>query len=53
MNNPLDAGLVVIDETSIVDVILASKLAKAVGPGAHGAYQPPGAPACSAATRCW
>jgi exodeoxyribonuclease V alpha subunit len=33
--NPLDADLVVIDETSMVDVILANKLAKAVAPGAH------------------
>jgi exodeoxyribonuclease V alpha subunit len=33
--NPLDADLVVIDETSMVDVILASKLARAVAPGAH------------------
>ena len=34
-DNPLDADLVVIDETSMVDVILASKLVKAVPPGAH------------------
>ena len=34
-NNPLDANLVVIDETSMVDVILANKLVKAVAPGAH------------------
>jgi exodeoxyribonuclease V alpha subunit len=33
--NPLDADLVVIDETSMVDVILANKLVKAVAPGAH------------------
>jgi exodeoxyribonuclease V alpha subunit len=33
--NPLDADLVVIDETSMVDVILANKLARAVAPGAH------------------
>jgi exodeoxyribonuclease V alpha subunit len=33
--NPLDAQLVVIDETSMVDVILANKLVKAVAPGAH------------------
>ena len=33
--NPLDADLVVVDETSMVDVILASKLIKAVPPGAH------------------
>jgi len=34
-DNPLDADLVVIDETSMVDVILANKLVKAVPPGAH------------------
>jgi exodeoxyribonuclease V alpha subunit len=34
-DNPLDADLVVIDETSMVDVILANKLARAVAPGAH------------------
>src|SRR6201996_6085086 len=34
-DNPLDADLVVIDETSMVDVILANKLVKAVAPGAH------------------
>jgi exodeoxyribonuclease V alpha subunit len=33
--NPLDADLVVIDETSMVDVILANKLVKAVAPGTH------------------
>jgi exodeoxyribonuclease V alpha subunit len=33
--NPLEADLVVIDETSMVDVILANKLVKAVPPGAH------------------
>ena len=33
--NPLDADLVVVDETSMVDVILAGKLIKAVAPGAH------------------
>jgi exodeoxyribonuclease V alpha subunit len=33
--NPLDADLVVVDETSMVDVILAGKLVKAVAPGAH------------------
>ena len=32
---PLDADLVVVDETSMVDVILANKLIKAVAPGAH------------------
>jgi exodeoxyribonuclease V alpha subunit len=31
--NPLDADLVVVDETSMVDVILAGKLIKAVPPG--------------------
>ncbi len=34
-DQPLDADLVVIDETSMVDVILANKLVKAVAPGAH------------------
>jgi exodeoxyribonuclease V alpha subunit len=34
-SNPLEADLVVVDETSMVDVILANKLAKAVPPGAH------------------
>jgi exodeoxyribonuclease V alpha subunit len=33
--NPLDADLVVVDETSMVDVILANKLIKAIPPGAH------------------
>jgi exodeoxyribonuclease V alpha subunit len=33
--NPLDADLVVVDETSMVDVILANKLVKAIPPGAH------------------
>ncbi len=33
--HPLDADLVVVDETSMVDVILANKLIKAVAPGAH------------------
>jgi exodeoxyribonuclease V alpha subunit len=33
--NPLDVDLVVVDETSMVDVILANKLIKAVAPGAH------------------
>jgi exodeoxyribonuclease V alpha subunit len=32
---PLDADLVVVDETSMVDVILANKLVKAVPPGAR------------------
>jgi exodeoxyribonuclease V alpha subunit len=34
-DNPLDADLIVIDKTSMVDVILANKLVKAVLPGAH------------------
>jgi len=33
--NPLDADLVVVDETSMVDVILANKLIKSIPPGAH------------------
>jgi exodeoxyribonuclease V alpha subunit len=32
---PLEADLVVVDETSMVDVILANKLIKAVAPGTH------------------
>jgi exodeoxyribonuclease V alpha subunit len=34
-SNPLDTDLVVVDETSMVDVILANKLIKAIPPGAH------------------
>ena len=34
-DNPLDADVVVVDETSMVDVILANKLIKAIPPGAH------------------
>ena len=34
-STPLDADLVVVDETSMMDVILANKLVKAVAPGAH------------------
>ncbi|MBO0804402.1 MAG: ATP-dependent RecD-like DNA helicase [Nocardiopsaceae bacterium] len=34
-DNPLDADLVVVDETSMVDTVLANKLVKAVPPGAH------------------
>jgi exodeoxyribonuclease V alpha subunit len=34
-STPLDADLVVVDETSMVDVILANKLVKAIPPGAH------------------
>jgi exodeoxyribonuclease V alpha subunit len=33
--HPLDADLVVVDETSMLDVLLANKLVKAVPPGAH------------------
>ena len=33
--NPLDADLVVVDETSMMDVILANKLIKAIPQGAH------------------
>ena len=34
-DNPLDADLVVVDESSMMDVILANKLIKAIRPGAH------------------
>jgi exodeoxyribonuclease V alpha subunit len=34
-DRPLDADLVVVDEASMVDLLLANKLAKAVAPGAH------------------
>jgi exodeoxyribonuclease V alpha subunit len=34
-DNPLDADLVVVDECSMVDVILANKLVKAIARGAH------------------
>ncbi|HEX4703977.1 MAG TPA: ATP-dependent RecD-like DNA helicase [Pseudonocardiaceae bacterium] len=34
-DRPLDADLVVVDEASMLDLLLANKLAKAVGPGAH------------------
>jgi exodeoxyribonuclease V alpha subunit len=34
-DNPLDADLVVVDESSMIDLILANKLVKAVPPGAH------------------
>jgi exodeoxyribonuclease V alpha subunit len=34
-DNPLDADLVVVDESSMVDLILANKLVKAVPRGAH------------------
>jgi exodeoxyribonuclease V alpha subunit len=34
-DNPVDADLVVVDEASMLDLLLANKLAKAVAPGAH------------------
>ncbi|MEU3447298.1 ATP-dependent RecD-like DNA helicase [Streptomyces thermolilacinus] len=34
-DRPLDADLVVVDEASMLDVLLAKKLVKAVAPGAH------------------
>ena len=34
-DNPMDADLVVVDEASMVDLILANKLVRAVPPGAH------------------
>jgi exodeoxyribonuclease V alpha subunit len=34
-DHPLDADLVVVDEVSMLDVLLANKLIKAVPPGAH------------------
>lgn len=34
-DNPLEADLVVVDEASMLDVILANRLVKAVPPGAH------------------
>src|SRR6266540_4219707 len=34
-DNPLDADLVVVDEVSMLDLLLANKLVKAVPPGAH------------------
>ncbi|MFD0279993.1 ATP-dependent RecD-like DNA helicase [Kitasatospora sp. NPDC127111] len=34
-DQPLDADLVVVDEASMLDLILANKLVKAVAPGAH------------------
>jgi exodeoxyribonuclease V alpha subunit len=34
-SSPLDADLIVVDESSMVDVILANKLAKAIPAGAH------------------
>src|SRR5918997_831957 len=35
VDRPLEADLVVVDETSMLDVLLANQLAKAVAPGAH------------------
>jgi exodeoxyribonuclease V alpha subunit len=34
-DNPLDADLVVVDEASMIDLILANKLIRALPPGAH------------------
>ncbi|KUL28883.1 SF1B family DNA helicase RecD2 [Actinoplanes awajinensis] len=34
-DNPLDADLLVVDESSMLDLILANKLVKAIPPGAH------------------
>ncbi|GAB3234766.1 ATP-dependent RecD-like DNA helicase [Glycomyces halotolerans] len=34
-DNPLDVDLLVVDETSMLDTVLANKLVKAVPPGAH------------------
>ena len=34
-DTPLDADLVVVDETSMLDVLLANTLVKAIAPGAH------------------
>jgi exodeoxyribonuclease V alpha subunit len=34
-DHPLDADLVVVDETSMLEVLLANKLIKAIPPGAH------------------
>ncbi|NEE01229.1 SF1B family DNA helicase RecD2 [Phytoactinopolyspora halotolerans] len=34
-DNPIDADLIVVDETSMVDTILANRLIKAVAPGTH------------------
>jgi exodeoxyribonuclease V alpha subunit len=34
-DHPLDADLVVVDEASMLDVLLANKLIKAIAPGAH------------------
>jgi exodeoxyribonuclease V alpha subunit len=34
-DNPIDADLIVLDEASMLDLILANKLVKAIPPGAH------------------
>ncbi|GAA3164220.1 ATP-dependent RecD-like DNA helicase [Nonomuraea salmonea] len=34
-DNPLDSDLIVVDEASMLDLLLANKLVKAVAPGAH------------------
>lgn len=34
-DNPIDADLIVVDEASMLDLVLANKLVKAVPPGAH------------------
>lgn len=34
-DNPLDADLVVVDESSMMDLVLTNKLVKAIPPGAH------------------
>ncbi|MBB4961969.1 exodeoxyribonuclease V alpha subunit [Micromonospora polyrhachis] len=34
-DNPIDADLIVVDEASMLDLILANKLIKAIAPGAH------------------
>src|SRR5829696_7826808 len=34
-DNPIDADLIVVDEASMLDLILANKLIKAIPPGAH------------------
>ncbi|MEV4163475.1 SF1B family DNA helicase RecD2 [Nonomuraea dietziae] len=34
-DNPLEADLVVVDEASMLDLLLANKLVKAIAPGAH------------------
>nr|WP_240759278.1 ATP-dependent RecD-like DNA helicase [Phytoactinopolyspora endophytica] len=34
-DNPIDADLIVVDETSMVDTLLANRLIKAIAPGTH------------------